>query len=222
LTAHHGWTTSLEIAQMAVPRQPFPLEPARVVLAIALAVLLGAWAAPARATDPADALVLVAKRELKDPLYRATILIARPMGGDQHLGVIVNRPTKLTLAELFPEHKPSRTVRDPVYLGGPSSSSVIFALVHRADSPGGKSLQLMPDLFMAFEGATVDRIIETDPAHARFVAGLVAWRPGELRREIKRGAWHVVDADPALIMRKKTDGLWEEMVRRAEIRANAI
>jgi putative transcriptional regulator len=206
---------------MIVLRPAFNLESLRLVLAVALAVLT-AWATPAQPADTSNTLILVAKRQLQDPLYRATILIARPMGGDQHVGVIVNRPTKMTLGQLFPEHKPSQTVRDPVYLGGPSNSSVIFALVHREQSPGGKSLQLMPDLYMAFEGATVDRIIETDPGHARFLAGLVAWRAGELRREIKRGAWHVVDADPALIMRKETDGLWEELVRRAEMRANAI
>jgi putative transcriptional regulator len=200
---------------------PLSLDPIRLLLAAAIAVLV-AWSTPASATDPSGTVLLVAKRQLQDPFYRATILVVKPMGNDQHVGVIINRPTKMTLGQLFPDHKPSQMVRDPVYLGGPSNSSVIFALVNRPASPGGKSLQLMPDLFMAFEGSTVDHIIENDPAHARFVAGLVAWRPGELRDEIKRGAWYVLEAEPALIVRKPADGLWEELVRRAEIRANGI
>ncbi len=200
------------------------LDPLRLVLAAAMAVLV-AWstpALPAKDTDNGGTVMLVAKRQLTDPFYRRTILIVRPMGGDQHVGVIINRPTKMTLGQLFPDHKPSQKVPDPVYLGGPSNASVIFALVQRPASPGGKSLRLLPDLYMAFEGQTVDSIIETDPGHARFVAGLVAWQPGELRDEIKRGAWYVMDADPALVTRKPTDGLWEELVRRAEIRANGI
>jgi putative transcriptional regulator len=144
------------------------------------------------------------------------------MGNDQHIGFILNRPTKLTLGQLFPEHAPSQTVVDPVYVGGPSNSTVIFALVKSHSSPGGKSLQLAPDLFMAFEGATVDHIIEKESKQARFVAGLVTWQPGELREEIKRGAWYLLDPDPAVVLRKSTEGMWEELLRRAEIRANGI
>ena len=196
----------------------FPLT---FLAAVALAVLIG-WATPALPADTSEAVILVAKRQLQDPFYRSTVVLVRPMGNDQHIGVILNRPTKLTLGELFPEHKPSHLVRDPVYVGGPMSTSVIFAIVQRHESPGGKSLQLMPEVFMVFEGSTVDQIIEKQPAQARFVAGLVAWQPGELRDEIKRGAWYVLNADPALVLRKQTEGMWEELVRRAEFSANGI
>ena len=54
-----------------------------------------------------------------------------------------------------------------------------------------------------------------------FVAGLVAWRTGELQDEVRRGAWHVLDPDATLVLRQP-DGLWEELVRRAELRANGI
>lgn len=189
------------------------------LFAAAISALL--LALPARAADTEATILLVAKRNLQDALYRSTVLVVRPMGNDQHVGVIINRPTRVTLGQLFPDHKPSREVRDPVYLGGPNNASVIFALVHRPESPGGKSLQFLPDLFMAFESKTVDAIIEKEPDQARFLAGLVAWRPGELREELRRGAWYVMAADPEVILRKP-EGLWEELVTRAEIRANGI
>lgn len=78
----------------------------------------------------------------------------------------------------------------------------------------------LPDLFVAFDGATVDRIIETEPERARFVAGLVAWRAGELREEIERGLWYVLEPDAALVLGKPAEGLWEELVRRSEQAAN--
>lgn len=46
----------------------------------------------------------------------------------------------------------------------------------------------MPGLFAAYEESTVDRIIASGADRARFVAGLVVWRPGELEDEIKQGA----------------------------------
>ena len=67
----------------------------------------------------------------------------------------------------------------------------------------------------AFDAAVVDRVIETEPEHARFVAGLVAWQPGELRSEVEQGAWYVLEPDAALVMRKP-EGLWEELVRRSQ------
>jgi len=177
--------------------------------------VLIAASASLHAADLSEAVILVAKPELRDELYGSTILIATPLGNDQHMGFIINRPTRFTLGKIFPEHAPSQKVADPVYIGGPFNSQLIFALIKRQDSPGGSSFQLMPDLFVAFDGETVDRIIEAEPEHARFVAGLVAWRPGELREEIERGFWHVLKPDAQLVLRKP-DGLWEELVHRSE------
>lgn len=195
---------------------------ARKALMSLMAVLLLGFSAGLRSEEPTGTVILVAKPELRDQLYGSTILIARPLGSDQHLGFILNRPTQYTLGRIFPDHGPSQKIVDPIYLGGPFGSQLIFALVRQPESPGGDSIELMPGLHAAFDRATVDRIIESRPDQARFVAGLVAWRPGELREEIKRGLWYVLEPDPALVLRRQTEGLWEDLVRRSERAANAI
>ena len=176
---------------------------------------------PAAAADLTDSVLLVAKRQLRDRMYGATILVARSIGHDQHIGFIVNRPTKITLGQLFPQHGPSQKVPDPVYVGGPINPESIFALVKTQKHPGGRSVPVMPGMFAVFDSKVVDEVIEHDAPRARFVAGLVGWRSGELRDEIKRGAWFVLDPDPALVLRDP-EGLWEELVRSAELRANGI
>src|SRR4051794_14521920 len=135
---------------------------------------------PAAAADLGEPVILVAKRQLQDRLYGATILLARPIGQDQHIGFIVNRPTKMTLGQLFPQHPPSRKVPDPVFLGGPISSESIFALVQTSKNPGGRSVKLLDNLFAVGGGKLGDGVIEKGPSHARFVAGLVAWGTGGL------------------------------------------
>ena len=45
-------------------------------------------------------------------------------------------------------------------------AQVIFALVQRADSPGGDSLEVLPGLFAVADATTVDRIIESESDHA--------------------------------------------------------
>ena len=187
-----------------------------------LFAVLAAAATAAQPVDLSESMILVAKPELVDPLFGSTILVVVPVGGDQHAGFIVNRPTDVTLGQLFPEDGPSRKVVDPIYLGGPLSPQVIFALVERKESPGGRSFELMPGLYAAVDEETVDRIIRTESDHARFVAGLVVWRRGELSAEIERGAWYVLPPDARLVLRKPSQGLWEELVRVSKLRANSI
>jgi putative transcriptional regulator len=194
--------------------------PALFMAACAIAAI--AWASPARAADLGEPIILVAKRQLHDKLYGSTILIARPIGAERHVGFIINKPTQLTLGKLFPAHEPSRKVTDPVFLGGPVSPEVIFALVQGRESPGGRSIRILDDLYLAIDSEIVDRVIEKRPAQARFFAGMVLWRPGELRDEVKQGLWYVQDPKADLVLRKSTEGLWEEMLGRAERKANAI
>jgi putative transcriptional regulator len=180
-----------------------------------------ALTAPARAADLSGPVVLVAKPQLGE-FYRGTILLVKPVGNGRHVGFIINRPTPMTLGKLFPDHEPSQKIADPVYLGGPENVNMVFAIVQRTTSPGGRSMQLTDDLYLAVDADVVDHIIEAEADHARFFAGLVAWQPDELRDEIKQGFWFVMDADPKLVLQKSTTGLWEELVRRSEANDNAI
>lgn len=187
---------------------------------LVLAVMLS-WSALLHAADLSQPLILVAKPELRDSLFGSTILVVKPLGGGEHVGFIVNRPTGVSLGKVFPEHGPSQKIVDPVYLGGPIEAQVIFALVRRPDSPGGHALEVLPGLYAAADAPIVDRIIESEADRARFVAGLVAWQPGELADEIKQGAWYVLEPDADTAMRKP-EGLWEELVRRSAVKRDAI
>lgn len=193
-----------------------------LIAVVAIAATLWPAAGTAAPVDLDKPIVLVAKRDLRDRLYGSTVLLARPLGSERHVGVIINKPTQMTLSKLFPSHAASRKIVDPVFLGGPVGSEVIFALVQRKDSPGNRSLRISSDLFLATDSRVVDRIIETEPSQARFFAGVVMWAQGELAEEVKRGLWFTQDPTSEVVLRKQTDGMWEEMVGRAERKANTI
>jgi putative AlgH/UPF0301 family transcriptional regulator len=112
----------------------------RTLLFLALIAL----ASLAQAVDLSKSMILVARPELVDQVYGATILIVTPMGREQHAGFIVNRPGNMTLGQLFPNDRPLRKVVDPVYLGGPLSPQVVFALVQGKQSPGGSHSHRIP------------------------------------------------------------------------------
>jgi putative transcriptional regulator len=182
-------------------------------LILASALLAGS-ATPAWADDQ-EAVLLVANPQFRDPTYRHTVLLAAALENGGHIGVIVNRPTNQSLSSLFPEHGPSKKVVEPVYFGGPFSRTALVAVVKRDDSPGRGSVVLMKHLYLAINVNTIDQIIESTPNEARYYVGYVVWRPGELRSEIDRGLWAVQNADPSVVLRKNTEGMWEELLRQS-------
>lgn len=192
----------------------------RSLLFCGLLPLLFPGAAAAQSQE--DAFLLVAHPAFRDLEYRQTVLLAAPAPNGGHVGVIINRPTRRSLGSLFPEHEPSKKVIEPVYYGGPFSRGALVALVKAESTPGAGTVLLMKNLYLAFRANTIDHVIETTPNEARYFVGYVGWRPSELKGEIDRGLWSVLDADMEIIFRKDTEGLWEELQQATKrIRADA-
>jgi putative transcriptional regulator len=169
-----------------------------------------------------DAVILVAHPAFRDLEYRQTVLVAAPVPNGGHVGVILNRPTRRSLASLFPEHEPSKKVIDPVHYGGPFSRGALVALVRTSTAPGAGSVMLMNNLYLAVRANTIDHVIEATPNEARYFVGYVGWRPGELKAEIDRGLWAVQGAEVDMVFRKDTENLWEELQQASKrIRADA-
>jgi putative transcriptional regulator len=184
--------------------------------ALALAaILVQPAAAQGGSATTDDAVFLIAAPAFRDPEYRQTVLIASPTANGGHIGVILNKPTRRSLSSLFPEHEPSKRVTEPVFFGGPFSTSALVAVVRGERSPGAGSLLVMSNLHLAINVNTIDKIIEERPNDARYYVGYVGWRPGELRREIDRGLWFVLNPDANTVFRKDTDQLWDELLRMA-------
>jgi putative AlgH/UPF0301 family transcriptional regulator len=189
-----------------------------VALFCAFIAPLAARAAP----DTTEPLMLVAQPDLSSEIFGSSILFVRPLPDGSHIGFIINRPTTAKLGDLFPEDEPSQKVVDPLFLGGPESYNRVFALVDHRNAAGNEAMQMMPGVFLVAESKDIDKIIASDPEHARFFLGMVTWRPGQLDEELDRGFWYADKADAKLVLEKKTDGLWEELVRRSVAKAHAI
>jgi len=70
--------------------------------------------------------------------------------------------------------------------------------------------------------ANIVRLLESGAARYRLYVGFAGWGPGQLESELDREGWYVVAADPQVLFRSDTRGLWEELVSRAlGKRANA-
>lgn len=164
-----------------------------------------------------DTVFLVANPAFRDAGYFHTVLIAAPIPSGGHIGVILNRPTNRPLVSFFPEHEPSKKVAEPVRYGGPFSPGALVAVVKADANPGAGTLPLMKDLYICFRAATIDKVIEQTPNDARYFVGYVGWRPDELKREIDRGLWAVVNAERDTVFQKDTSGLWEALLAQSRL-----
>jgi len=171
---------------------------------------------------PVDSsLVLLATRALDESAFRQTVVLAVPDGNGSHFGFVLNRPTEISLAELFPGDPASQHMKARVHIGGPFLTNSVFALVRGKREPEAGTFPVTPDLFAALKGAAVDRVIADRPDDARFFVGLVAWQPGELANELRAGAWEPLDPEPDLVLSADSSDMWNRLTTLAHaIRAS--
>jgi len=185
----------------------------RAALGVARALLLVLVAAGALAQTPARTALLVARPDLPDPNFRESVVLVTRNEISGAIGVIINRPTQRSLAELLSGER-FRRFSEPVFFGGPVSLNGLFALF-RAEKPPGEALSLLPGVHLALHPETLDALLGNPPEVIRFFAGYSGWAPEQLESELARGDWLVVDADAETVFRKDPTNLWRELTLRA-------
>lgn len=186
----------------------------RFLLAAILAV--AAPAAPA-AEGGANAIFLIAGRELVDPNFEKTVvLVTYPDGGGAPLGVIINRPLTDRLADVMPDQPSLKGRKDVLYFGGPVARQGLVFLVRSSNPPPGAAL-LLPNVFFTADTDLIERLLSRpNPLEGlRVFAGYSGWGPGQLQREIARGGWHVAPADAKTVFDKDAKSIWPELIERA-------
>ena len=184
------------------------------VAVIALLALATPFATEAQAQAPSKAVFLIARPGMPDPNFRETVvLVVQGEGGGEATGVIINRPTDRSLAEILPGERFSRFT-DPIFFGGPVAQQGLFALF-QSNKYSGAALPMLPEVWLAVLPDSVDALVGKPPDRIRFFSGYAGWAPGQLQGEVERGDWLVADADANTIFMKDTSKLWQDLVRRA-------
>jgi len=172
------------------------------------------------AQGPSNTVFLIARPGMPDPNFGESVVLVTQDERAQATGVIINRPTDRSLAEILPSER-FKSFTEPIFFGGPVAPQGLFA-VFRGDGVPGEAVALLPGLYLALQPATIDALLKRPPPQIRFFAGYSGWAPGQLRGELDRGDWLVVEADADTVFQKDTSKLWRDMVRRASaIRADA-
>jgi putative transcriptional regulator len=166
--------------------------------------------------DVANGVFLVAKPDLQDPNFReSVVLITQPRPDGGPLGVIVNRPLGIPLREALSSMPGAAEVSGELYFGGPVSRNRLLFAFRSTESPAD-GFRVLDDLWLSGDGLLLARLLRA-PGHetgVRVYSGYSGWAPGQLQREIERGGWYLLAADPAIVFSATPGAVWAELVRR--------
>jgi putative transcriptional regulator len=170
--------------------------------------------------------LLVASPILNDPNFERTVILVLDHGADSGaLGLVVNRPTSLTVTAAVPTWSDHVVEPAVVFVGGPVAAESAIGLATTGDATAevdGEPDEAAAEGFGAvgFLGlGTVDLSREPGDVHPtvgtlRVYAGYAGWAPGQLEGEIGEGAWWVVDAEAGDAWTRNPGDLWRTVLRR--------
>jgi putative transcriptional regulator len=162
-----------------------------------------------------NGIVLVAKPGLPDPNFSQTVVLVTHTDEGSPVGVILNRPTELKLADVAPRIRGAQDFGDVLYSGGPVMREVLIALFRTETPPAEAAFQVLPGVYLTMHPAAIEALIAERRSPLRLYAGFSGWAARQLEAEIDTGSWYVLRATEALALRRDTSAMWSELVAQA-------
>jgi putative transcriptional regulator len=169
------------------------------------------WPTSADDGKPLTSILLIARAELPDANFRDSVVLVMNNIGPAPGGLIINRPTRIAVARLFPDLERLAQMDDKVYFGGPVAiESVSF--LFRADTPPERATQVLDGVYVSTDLELLRKLLSRDKPMdgLRIFIGYSGWAPGQLEAEIARGGWTLAPAEPDAIFGRRSEHPWPE------------
>lgn len=161
---------------------------------------------------------LVAKKAMTDPNFAGTVLLITEYEDTGTVGLVLNRPLDKPAVEILPQLQELELDSYNLYLGGPVRLNSLRLLVH-AETDIGDYYHVVDNVFQIDDLRGVRQLLERQKGQfrIRLYAGYAGWYPGQLERELLRGAWHLSRADSELIFTDDSASLWERLIEQVDM-----
>ena len=156
--------------------------------------------------------LLLASPALLDPNFRRTVVLISVHSAEGAMGVVLNRPSSVTVGEAVPQLQGAVAEQECVYVGGPvQPGSVVFLAEFLDPSPAG--LLVLGRIGFPAPDADIEELTEAT-ARARVFAGFAGWGEGQLEAELDHGDWIAHTALPEDVFTTVPAELWSSVLRR--------
>ena len=165
---------------------------------------------------PAAGRFLVANRRMRDPRFVKSVILLVRYGEKGALGLIVNQPSGVKLAELLPEAEQLKDRDDTVYIGGPVAQDGMMMLLRAETEPEGAE-HIFADVYVSPSRDVLDRLVANGADNFRSYVGYAGWAPGQLDHELERQDWHVTPGDADVVFSPAPASVWDKLIKQTDV-----
>ena len=146
---------------------------------------------------------LIAMPNMEDPQFSKTLTYICEHNEQGALGLVINRPTDMTLAQLLDQVSIPVSSQQcgsiPVHFGGPVQTDRGFVL-HGPVGNWQSTLSINPGIGLTTSKDILHAVASGEGPHHIFVTlGYSGWAPGQLEQELAQNAWLTVAASDDVI-----------------------
>jgi putative transcriptional regulator len=157
---------------------------------------------------------LIAMPSMADPNFDRTVTYICEHNDDGALGIIINRPTALSLGEILVQMdlktEDAALASQPVLQGGPVQPERGFVIHDEDGESFGSTLAAPNGLRVTTSRDILVSLAEGHgPPRAVIALGYAGWGPGQLEAEMVANAWLTVPAAPDIIFSVPYARRWE-------------
>lgn len=159
--------------------------------------------------------LLIATPDLLTPIFARSVILMIDHGDGGAMGVILNRPTEATVADLPAEVLGEEVAWDkPLHLGGPVPGPLM--LLH-AD-PGLADREVLPGVYLTVDAAKAREVVARRAEPTLVVVNYAGWAAGQLEGEFDRDSWLTLPATADHVFGSEGTDLWASVVGRVQAR----
>ena len=166
-----------------------------------------------QALVPEKGIFLVATAGMQDPRFRRSVVLLLEHGENGTLGLIVNKVTEISLAQVLPNLEDSSRESNLLFFGGPVGLDGILFLTRNAEPPE-RAEHVMEDVYYSGDRNLLEEFLEQNKGagELRIFVGNSGWSPGQLAAEIAVGAWRLVRGDSDTLFEKDLNDIWPDLI----------
>ncbi len=154
---------------------------------------------------------LISMPQLADPNFSGTLTYLCEHNEQGAMGLVVNRPTSLCLADILTHigitiSPDSSHYHDTVYGGGPVDLEHGFILHSRDERQWNATMPITDTLSLATSRDILKALADGEgPDMALIALGYAGWGAGQLEQEISQNTWLTCPADTEILFNTPTD-----------------
>jgi putative transcriptional regulator len=151
---------------------------------------------------------------LLDPNFLHTVVLLVEHDDAGAMGVILNRPLPVTLAQICEESLLTFS-GDPeatAWRGGPVDPQRGIVLV-RGGLPSTDDTVLDFTDFISYRKDLLETLLVEPAATFRLFLGYAGWGQGQLDQELEEGGWARLPLNPEWLMAEDTQGMWTKAIQ---------